>query len=101
MFLECTRLWQGEQSGKFTRSLFPTFDSMVLPRTIYSRETITFYYQLRSGHAHCRLRTGYGVSNVLSCRLGCFENESIEHVLIDCNYLIEERKHIQMRCHKL
>ena len=58
-------------------------------------------YLFRGGPAHCRLRTAPGVSNVLSCRLGCIEDESIDHVLICCPFLKTERKHIHVRCNKL
>ena len=51
MFTECTTQWRRETRGGFTRRLFPDWNYRPLPRGMYTRHTVSLYYQLRTGNA--------------------------------------------------
>ena len=95
MFKECQILWEIDDSGRFTYDILPEWKFFILPRSMYTKFSSSWYYQFRSGHT--LLKSSHG-SHDTFCRFGCNADETIEHILHDCNYLILHHNRLRQLC---
>ena len=100
MFRECSFYGWNRVVGSadFTRAILPIWKPQVLPRCSLSRFTSSWYYQFRSGQPHLRLFRSKWTRCDGKCRFGCDEEESIDHILLDCRHLYRERAVVRRRC---
>ena len=93
-------LWARTRGGRFTRHLFPLWNRNRVSRSMYSRGTSSWYFQMRSGSTFLRSGGGYPARSD-SCRFGCSHEETLSHLLTQCPHLDGERDVLGRTCHRL
>ena len=97
MRLECTGMWLSHKNASFAHEIFHSWNPKGLTRSMYSKITTTWYYQIRSGQSMLRSFT-CKYKNLSKCRYGCNVLEDPSHIFFECTHLTKYIQNIKQRC---
>ena len=101
MFLELTSIWGASSLSRFSYAIQPTWEPVILNRSILSKLSTSYYHQYALNRAPLNDRL-FKIKKAANpyCRNGCNKLETIDHVLFHCKFYSPIRNEIKKLCSK-